>query len=74
MGHINRTNPRTHPIPLGSSPELQFTMWEKYDKRIVFLTGASGFLGTVLVYRLVLTARVEHIYVLSRDTSRDKLK
>ena len=49
-------------------------MWEKYDKRIVFLTGASGFLGTVLVYRLVLTARVEHIYVLSRDTSRDKLK
>ena len=41
-------------------------MWENYRGKVIFITGASGFLGTVLVYRLVTKAPVEHIYILAR--------
>ncbi|KAF5856083.1 hypothetical protein ETB97_007883 [Aspergillus alliaceus] len=41
-------------------------MWEYYSGKVIFITGASGFLGTVLVYRICSQAPVDHIYLLSR--------
>ncbi|KAE8147330.1 male sterility protein-domain-containing protein [Aspergillus avenaceus] len=41
-------------------------MWEYYDNKILFITGASGFLGTALLYRILSKTAVAHIYLLSR--------
>lgn len=34
--------------------------------KTVFLTGGSGFVGTALVWRLVIDCAVDHVYVLCR--------
>ncbi|KAE8311600.1 male sterility protein-domain-containing protein [Aspergillus transmontanensis] len=41
-------------------------MWEYYSGKVLFITGASGFLGTALVYRIISQAPVAHIYLLCR--------
>ncbi|KAE8376583.1 male sterility protein-domain-containing protein [Aspergillus bertholletiae] len=41
-------------------------MWEYYSGKILFITGASGFLGTALVYRIISQATVAHLYLLCR--------
>ncbi|KAE8368488.1 male sterility protein-domain-containing protein [Aspergillus caelatus] len=41
-------------------------MWEYYSRKVLFITGASGFLGTALVYRIISQAPVAHIYLLCR--------
>ena len=41
-------------------------MLEALDGKTCFITGASGFLGTALVCRLILSSDVNHIYALCR--------
>ncbi|UDD66012.1 hypothetical protein AFCA_013173 [Aspergillus flavus] len=41
-------------------------MFEYYEKKSIFVTGAPGFLGTVIIYRLVTLCEVQHVYVLCR--------
>ncbi|KAF7592413.1 hypothetical protein BBP40_000261 [Aspergillus hancockii] len=41
-------------------------MWAYYSGKVLFITGASGFLGTALVYRIISKAPVAHIYLLCR--------
>jgi len=41
-------------------------MWEFYTGKVLLITGASGFLGTTLVYRLRQKAPVEHIFLICR--------
>ena len=42
-------------------------MWKYYSGKVLFITGASGFLGTALVYRIISQAPVAHLYLLCRD-------
>ncbi|BCS04736.1 uncharacterized protein AKAW2_80537A [Aspergillus luchuensis] len=41
-------------------------MWEYYDKKTVFLTGGTGFLGTAVLLRLLSDAKCKRIYLLLR--------
>ncbi|GAB1197162.1 hypothetical protein APSETT444_006453 [Aspergillus pseudonomiae] len=41
-------------------------MWEYYSGKVLFVTGASGFLGTALAYRIISQAPVAHLYLLCR--------
>ncbi|KAJ5628652.1 male sterility protein-domain-containing protein [Penicillium lividum] len=41
-------------------------MWDYFAGQVVLLTGASGFLGTALGYRLLSKAPLAHIYLLCR--------
>ena len=43
---------------------------EFYDGRHVFVTGASGMLGTAYLCRLILDTPVAHIYALVRGGER----
>jgi FlaA1/EpsC-like NDP-sugar epimerase len=58
--------------------EMTFLMEEKLETKVptfltnltgktIFLTGGSGFVGTALVWRLVIDSDIQHIYVLCRD-------
>lgn len=38
-----------------------------YENKCVFVTGATGFIGRFLVYRLLKTTHVSKIYILLRD-------
>ncbi|KAE8141703.1 male sterility protein-domain-containing protein [Aspergillus pseudotamarii] len=41
-------------------------MLEYYKNKSIFVTGAPGFLGTVIIYRLISLCEVQHVYVLCR--------
>ncbi|KAE8415191.1 male sterility protein-domain-containing protein [Aspergillus pseudocaelatus] len=41
-------------------------MLEYYKNKSIFVTGAPGFLGTVIIYRLSSLCEVQHVYVLCR--------
>ncbi|KAE8167393.1 male sterility protein-domain-containing protein [Aspergillus tamarii] len=41
-------------------------MLKYYKNKSIFVTGAPGFLGTVIIYRLISLCEVQHIYVLCR--------
>lgn len=54
-------------IPYGS-PIQQF-----YRKKSVFMTGATGFLGKVLMEKMLRTCDVENIYILMRGKKNDDI-
>lgn len=39
-------------------------LWEYYNGKTVFITGGTGFIGTVLLYRLMTQSSPERVYVL----------
>ncbi|CAG8939728.1 unnamed protein product [Penicillium salamii] len=41
-------------------------VWEYYNGKTVFITGGTGFIGTVLLYRLLSQSSPERVYVLCR--------
>ncbi|CAG8303809.1 unnamed protein product [Penicillium salamii] len=41
-------------------------MWQYFEAKNVLITGASGFLGTALVYRILTKAPIAHIYLITR--------
>lgn len=41
-------------------------VWDYYNGKTVFITGGTGFIGTVLLYRLLSQSSPERVYVLCR--------
>ncbi|KAB8270533.1 male sterility protein-domain-containing protein [Aspergillus minisclerotigenes] len=45
-------------------------MWEYYEAKSVLVTGGSGFLGTTIVHRLVMSTSLSRIYLVCRGTEK----
>ncbi|PYH48574.1 male sterility domain-containing protein [Aspergillus saccharolyticus JOP 1030-1] len=45
-------------------------MWEAFSKKVIVITGGSGFLGTVLAHRIVSSTNAARVYVISRSDTQ----
>lgn len=54
------------PLRFGSIFHTSIMVWDYYNGKTVFITGGTGFIGTVLLYRLLSQSSPERVYVLCR--------